>query len=184
MALRTASTKVCSSSSGGGTRCQATVKRDDDAKPSVGDPIPTSQPARPSARHALSAPRWNPSSTISARNELMAGLRARVGERLAGDRKELPGVAAVPKNQPQDAVGVLVERFHVRDRRPGLVPAPSGPDHELPEPTGGVGHALRGLRSKALVVMRMPGEDEIGIAVVQVLPELEHVGLGCAAGAA
>src|SRR5437867_12905470 len=87
-------------------------------------------PSRPGpARGWRRASRAGTRPRRSARS--VAGLRSRIRKRLAGDRQELPRVAAVPKDQPEDTERVLVESLHVGGRPPGLVTAPTGSDDEL-----------------------------------------------------
>src|SRR6266545_1228954 len=63
---------------------------------------------------------------------LPAGSRARVRVGLAGDRHELPAVAGRMQDELEHAVRRVVAGEAVRlDRRPGVVAAPAGADHEL-----------------------------------------------------
>src|SRR5437764_550123 len=102
---------------------------------------------------------------------------AGVGERVAGDRDELPVVAARPQRQFQDAEARVGPRLFVRDRRrgaPSFGTRPTRAHHELSKAPGRVRDAGGGLWCEPLVVMVMPGDPKLRTGVVEILPHCLH----------
>src|SRR5215208_7069292 len=114
----------------------------------------------------------------------MAGGRACIRERLAGLRLEDPVVARLVQRQPEDAVGRLVPDLAVRsDGRERRVVRPARADDELADAPGRVERAVRALRRESLVNVVVTGEDEVGVVVVEDLPQRARVRGGPTAGA-
>ena len=101
---------------------------------------------------------------------------ARVGERLAGDRDELPVVARGVQRELDHAVGARVAHLARRqDRAEAGQGGTTGADHELAHAEARIGRAARVHRREALVVVPVAAEEDVGPAVVEVLPQLLHV---------
>ena len=104
------------------------------------------------------------------------GCGSRVGERLAGDRDELPVVARRVQRELDHAVGARVAHLARRqDRAEAGQRGAAGADHELADAEGRVGGAAPVHRREALVVVPVAAEQDVGAAVVEVLPQLLHV---------
>src|SRR5207302_4886901 len=96
---------------------------------------------------------------------------AGVGERHAGDRDELPVVGTVAQRELEDPV-VPAAHFAVGDGGPQRVGARApGPDHEFPNAALPARGTVGRLRREALVVVLVPGEDDVGTVIVQRLPQ-------------
>src|SRR2546422_7896324 len=72
-------------------------------------------------------------------------VRAGVGERLAGDRHELPRVRPVVERQLQDAKRAAVSHLAIGpgSATEAINPRATGADYELADPTGGIRCARR-----------------------------------------
>jgi hypothetical protein len=91
---------------------------------------------------------------------------------LARHRHALSVVAVRARSQLQDAEGVPIERFDRGGWGPQRVVAPAaGPYHIIPDATCVVPGPGGGLRCVALVVVVMPGEDDLRVVVIQRLPQ-------------
>ena len=100
-----------------------------------------------------------------------------VRERLAGNRDELPVVAAGPQGQLEDAVRPRVADLAVgADRREGPRWAAGGPDHELPDPVR-AGLAARGLGCEPFVVVVVPVEDQLRAGRLERIPQRPDRGI-------
>ena len=97
---------------------------------------------------------------------------ARVGERLARHRDELPGIAVVVQPQLQHAEGAAVAGLTQRENV-GLRPAavPTRPGDELAHPVHRIGRAVRLHRREPLVEVAVPVHDDIGVRRVQIVDE-------------
>src|SRR5439155_7356022 len=110
-------------------------------------------------------------SSTDASVPSVAGGAAGVGERHAGDRDELPVVGAVAQRELEDPV-VPAAHFAVGDGGPQRVGARApGPDYEFPNPVRRVRGAVGRLGREALVVVFVPGENDVGTVIVQRLPQ-------------
>src|SRR2546422_10992401 len=88
------------------------------------------------------------------------------GERVAGDRHELPRVGVDVQRQLQHAEGGVRPDLFVRDRRrgegaPGLRGRSTGAYHELPDAPHRVGDTARVLGREPLVVVVVAGDVEL-----------------------
>src|SRR5215217_2065711 len=108
----------------------------------------------------------------------VAPVAARIRERIAFHRHELPIIAARVEGELQDTYGVVVEDLSVLNRTLYLIVAlaPAGADHELTDALLGVPRATRVLRCEALVVVLMGGEDQIRSCGIESLPYGLHFG--------
>src|SRR3954449_13260645 len=127
---------------------------------------PVSAGGDPAPRGAVSRVRgsWNqPSVTVAG---------SRVRERLAGLGNEVPVVMAGAQRELQDAERLVVAPLAAGDRRgrAGAVLA-AGPDDELAHAPDRVDRAGGVQRREALVGVLVRGEDEVGAAVVEVVPD-------------
>ena len=90
----------------------------------------------------------------------------------------MPAVFAGGESQLKHAVGFVVAGFAV-----GLcvtergVAATAGADDEFAHAVVGVGIALGILRGEALVGMFVAGEEDVGVGVIEVLPESTEFGM-------
>src|SRR6266849_1992033 len=98
---------------------------------------------------------------------------ARVGEGAPRDGDELPGVGTGRQRELQHAVIGAIEDLAVRQRCPFIVvmALAACADHELPNPSSRIGRARGRLRRKALIVVLVPGDHDLGAGVVQRLPQ-------------
>src|SRR5207244_1568804 len=107
----------------------------------------------------------------------VAVARAGVGEGPAGFRYELPVVGGWVKGQLQDPERVGVSHLAVGlGSAKAVVASAAGSDHELPYPTHGIRSPRGGLWREALVVMVVAREHDVGVRVVEVLPDQLHRG--------
>src|SRR5215208_6236660 len=105
----------------------------------------------------------------------MAGRATRVREALAGLWDELPLVARGVQGQLQDAIAVAVADLAVGPgRAEAVVARAAGADDELPDASTRIGLSRRVLRRKPLVVVLVAREHDIGVEVVQRLPDRPH----------
>src|SRR5215218_8011155 len=86
-------------------------------------------------------------------------------------RHELPGVAGWPQSHFEDAERVVVACNPSRVLLEQVVTSSAGADHELADAARAVGAALRAERCVALVVVVVTGQDDVGVRVVERLPE-------------
>ncbi len=94
---------------------------------------------------------------------------------LAPGPGEAPVVPALLQGQQQHAVGVAAAHLTVGrygGRRVEVLPA--GPDDELPDP-GGARPCVHVLRGESLVVVLMPGQQDVGAGVLERLPQRPHL---------
>ncbi len=107
---------------------------------------------------------------VTGRTVALVG--AGVGEGLPRDRHELPVVAARPERELQDAVRPVFADLAVRSdvHEAGVVRA-AGPDDERPDAAHWISHTVRCLLCEALVRVVVRGQDQIGIGLVERVPE-------------
>src|SRR5215204_6444341 len=114
---------------------------------------------------------WSPT------NELVTGATPGIGKALAGFGDELPVVAGGMQAQLQDAEGLIVA--HLGRRRQGLRKrsevGAAGADHELADASPRVSGAGGIERGVALVVMRVPGKNDLRPRLIQRLPQRLHL---------
>jgi hypothetical protein len=120
---------------------------------------------------------------------LVALAGTRVGEPLPCHWKKLPGVTASRQAKPEHPVschpwGLLAVNHAIGHSRSGHgVFGWRSPrtDHKLAY-TATVSGPIRKLGSEALVIVGVPAEDQVGIVVVEDVPERPHLCLGCPGG--
>ena len=113
----------------------------------------------------------------------VAGARARVGERLACDRHELPRVAAVVQGELEDAGRAGTPDFTVWTNGPERRDlGAAGADDELPHAERRVGRARRRLRREPLVKGVMGVHDDVHACGVQHVPQRARGGVGLVLG--
>src|SRR4029453_1575832 len=110
-----------------------------------------------------------PPSSRFGRDGSVTGLRARVRIGASGLRYELPVGGARVQTDRQDAERGGVESLGVRSDRPleRLKVTAAGSDHELTDPSDGIEQAGGGLRCKALVVVVVSGQQQVGPRLVK-----------------
>ena len=103
-----------------------------------------------------------------ARGSAVASAASRIGERPALLGDEFPAVASGLQVQLDDPVRAGVPHLAVRsDRSEAVGVGAAGADDELADTRGRIGHTVRVLRRKALVLVVVPVENDFGSAVVQ-----------------
>ena len=115
------------------------------------------------------------------RFDVLAAARARatVGERAPWRREELPVVARRVQDQLQHAEAGVLEHLRVRlQRAEDLEVAAAGSHDELTDASDVVGRAVWCLRREALVVVGVPRQHDVGVRVVQRLPQRLEGGAG------
>jgi hypothetical protein len=104
--------------------------------------------------------------------------RAGIGEALSGFGDEFPIVGGRVQRELEDAESVGVAGFAGAQRNDERAMISSaGADDEFADAVRGVGLAVGVLRSEALVVVIVAGEDERGVRGVQIVPERFRVGI-------
>jgi len=102
----------------------------------------------------------------------VAGGGAGVGEGFAGFGEELPVVGVRMESEFEDAEGGGVADLGVGlGGAEGTMVFAAGADDEFADAAGGVGEALGILRSKALVVVIVTVENDVGMGRVETIPE-------------
>ena len=102
----------------------------------------------------------------------MADTSAGVVEVLARFRKEFPCVTPRRKRQLDYAVSFEVPNFAVgHGKSQEVVTASAGSDDNLANAVLRIRAPIRVLRSEAFVRMFVPGENQIGVRRIQILPE-------------
>ncbi len=115
----------------------------------------------------------------------VAGGRAGVGERLAGDGQELPRVVERVEREQQGAVGHAVPHFAVRSRPAGILQVQAAGAHdELADAVDRICHPGRALRREPFVHGVVRINHDVGAVGVQGVPQRLHGGEVVGAGGA
>src|SRR2546430_5132269 len=115
---------------------------------------------------------------------VVAAPAAQVCEGLAGDRDEFPVIAGGIQRQLQDPKGRVVLHLRVGPRRSHAEPAfAARTNDEFANTADRIGHARRGLRGEALIVVLVPGDHDLRAGTVQVLPQDARTAVCQASGA-
>ena len=102
----------------------------------------------------------------------MASSLTGITEGVSGDGEELPAVFAGRESQLQHTVGFVIADLTVGLRvAERSVAAAAGADDDFANAVLGVGIAFGILRGEAFVGMLVPGEDQVSVGFVEILPE-------------